>query len=73
MLSNVRIGVPYFTVPKLASVVFNEPYEKLNLITPPDVDRELAEKYTGRIPIWRRFLQIERSCKNNFGRQEAFC
>ena len=57
MLSNVRIGVPYFTVPKLASVVFNEPYEKLNLITPPDVDRELAEKYTGEFQFGEDFYR----------------
>ncbi len=52
MLSNIRIGVPYFTAPKLASVVFGEPFEKLNLITPPDVDKKLTEKFEERKKVY---------------------
>ena len=47
MLSNIQIFVPYFNVPKIASIVFGEPYEQLNLVSPTSVTNDLAQKLVG--------------------------
>ncbi len=57
MLSNINIHVPYFTVPSFASIIFNEPYKKLNLITPPDVDKKLVEKFLGSFQFGEDFYR----------------
>ena len=57
MLSNIQIFVPYFTVPKLASIVLGEPYEKLNLVTPPDIDEKLAKKLQGQFKFGSDFYR----------------
>lgn len=57
MLSSIQIGVPYFTVPKLASIVFKEPYEKLDLITPPNVERKVTEKLVGTFQFGQEFYR----------------
>ncbi len=57
MLSNIQIHVPYFTVPTLASIVFGEPYKKLNLVTPPNVDKNLAQKLSGQFKFGTDFYR----------------
>ncbi|MDH3493755.1 MAG: beta-lactamase family protein [Acidobacteriota bacterium] len=57
MLSNIQIFVPYFTVPTLASIVFGEPYERLNLVTPPDVDEKLAGRLRGSFKFGEDFYR----------------
>lgn len=47
MLSNIKIHIPYFNVPKIAAIVFGEQYEQLNLVSPKKVGYDLAQKLTG--------------------------
>lgn len=57
MLSNIDISLPFFTVPKIASILFNEPYTKLKLVTPPDVNRSLAKNYAGSYKFGQDFYR----------------
>ncbi|NAS12882.1 serine hydrolase domain-containing protein [Poritiphilus flavus] len=47
MLSNIKIHIPYFNVPKIAAIVFGEQYEQLNLVNPTAVGYDLAQKLKG--------------------------
>ncbi|WP_422081177.1 serine hydrolase domain-containing protein [Ulvibacterium sp.] len=55
MLSNIHIHVPYFNVPKIASIVFGEPYEQLNLVSPTYVKYDLAQKMLGTFQFDENF------------------
>ena len=55
MLSNIKIHVPYFTVPNIAAIVFNEPYEKLNLKNPPHLDATFAQQFLGEYQFDEHF------------------
>jgi len=55
MLSNIHIHVPYFNVPKIASIVFGEPYEQLNLVSPTEVDQKLVQKLPGTFQFDENF------------------
>ncbi|WP_299531237.1 serine hydrolase [Ulvibacterium sp.] len=55
MLSNIHIHVPYFNVPKIASIVFGEPYEPLNLVSPTYVKHDLAQKLLGTFQFDENF------------------
>jgi CubicO group peptidase (beta-lactamase class C family) len=57
MLSNIGIHVPYFTVPSLASIVFDEPYEKLNLVSPPVVDEAQVKDFLGVYQFGKKFYR----------------
>ncbi len=55
MFSNIHIHVPYFNVPKIASIVFGEPYEQLNLVNPRYVNNDLAQKLLGTFQFDENF------------------
>lgn len=55
MLSNIHIHVPYFNVPKIASIVFGDPYEQLNLVSPTYVNNDLAQKLLGTFQFDENF------------------
>ncbi len=55
MLSNIHIHVPNFNVPKIASIVFGEPYEQLNLVSPRYVNNDLAQKLLGTFQFDENF------------------
>ena len=57
MLSNIKIHVPFFTVRKLAAIVFGEPYAPLDLITPPDIDPGHATKFVGTYQFGEDFYR----------------
>lgn len=55
MLSNIKIHIPYFNVPKIAAIVFGEDYEQLNLVSPTEVNYDLAREMLGTFQFDENF------------------
>ena len=55
MLSNIKIHVPYFNAPKIAAIVFGEPYEQLNLVSPVEVKPDMPQSLLGTFQFDENF------------------
>ena len=55
MLSNIKIHVPYFNAPKIAAIVFGEPYEQLNLVSPTRIEQDKVQPMLGTFQFDENF------------------